>query len=163
MTNEERGEKAWLLHNTIQTNELLRRKLLFDNMQALNELHAHKLYQVVLGDQSAPWRAYLGQHEVFYTASKVYTLEKIYQKFVKELNVNTEILARIPTTKLSNLIAIVNNDNVHEWLTKAETLTTQDFADELRKTQGKISYLDCSHTDSKRYEICSTCGFRHAM
>ena len=161
MTNEEKGIKAWALHNAITNNEKLRRELFLENMKNINELYSDKLYRVVLGDEDAPWKAYLGQHEVFYTASKVYTMNKIYQKFVKELCIELSVIVEIPTTKLSNLLTVVTKENVMEWLTKASVLTTQDFQDELRKSQGKISYLDCKHETAELYTICNKCGFRH--
>lgn len=159
--NEEQGKKAWELHNKIRENETMRRLLFLDNMSVIHELHNSGLYKTILGDENAPWSAYLGQHEVFYTASKVYTMNKIYEVFITKLAITKEIIAEIPTTKLSNLVPIVTKENVDEWLVKAKELTTHDFNDELRKFHGKISYLDCSHQNTKLYTICSSCGFRH--
>ncbi len=157
---ENKGTEAWNLHNKIKQNEMNRRLLMLDSMEALHTLHSKKLYRAVLGDEDAPWTAYLGQHDTYYSASQVYTLDKIYQKFIVELKVNPKNILEIPTTKLSNLVPIVTMDNVVEWLTKAETLTNFDFQDEIRKSKGKKSYLDCTHQFTP-YQICSSCGFRH--
>lgn len=160
MNNEKQGEVAFSVHNQIIENEKQRRSLFLQNMELIHEMHNKQYYKSILGDDEAPWSAYLGQHEVFYSASKVYTMDKIYSKFVKELEVDIDEISDIPSSKLSNLLSVVNRENVSDWLTKARVLTTQDFEDELRKAQGKISYLECPH-NFKEYEICAKCGFRH--
>jgi hypothetical protein len=156
----ESGDKAWALHNGIVENEMKRRGLLLDSMKLIHELHNSGLYRAVLGDEDAPWSAYLSQHEVFYSASKVYTMDKVYQKFVKELEVSTDKISDIPVTKLSQLLKIVTKENVDEWIIKARELTTHDFEDEVRVAMGKESYLTCPHNFAN-YEICAKCGFRH--
>lgn len=158
--NEQKGEKAWALHTQVIKNEQMRRALLIENMKNIHELHLDKLYTVIIGDEDAPWSAYLANNDIFYSASQVYTYDKIYGKFVKELNIDIDKLIDIPHSKLSNLISVVTKENVDDWLSKAESLTTQDFEDELRKAKGKISYLDCPHKYVP-YSICSSCGFRH--
>lgn len=160
LQNEQEGQKAFQLHERVKQNEIHRRRLLFDSMEAIHELHKGKHYQTILGDENAPWSAYLGQHDTYYSASQIYTYDKIYQKFRNELGVHPDTISEIPVTKLSNLITVVNLDNVNDWLTKAKELTTQDFNDELRKAHGKISYLDCPHKFVP-YSICGSCGFRH--
>lgn len=163
MFNSKDGEKAWYLHNEVVGNEKKRRELLLQNMKNLAELHNTKLYRAVLGDDEAPWSAYLGQHEIFYSKSKVYNYVQIYNKFIKELELDPEVLVSIPNSKLANLISVVNKENVQEWLTKAETLTSQDFEDELRIAQGKESYTTCEHKNEVQYAICSICSFRHKI
>lgn len=162
MTNEQEGERAWAFHKAIENNELERRNLLYSNMKLIHEMHAQKYYKTILGDEEAPWSAYLTQFETFYSASKIYTLDKIYLKFIKELQCVPESISSIPYSKLTNLIPVVTKENVKEWLTKAETLTSQDFNDEVRVAMGRESYLDCKHANTKNYEICQSCGFRHA-
>jgi hypothetical protein len=159
--NETDGIKAWNIHNQIIENEKTRRELIFQNAELIHTLHDTKLYQAILGDEEAPWTAYIGQPELFYSASKVYTLDKIYQKFIKELGFKIDELVNIPISKLSNLISIVDKDNVKEWLNKADVLTTQDFQDEIRVATGHESYLNCPHKNTVLYSICSSCGFRH--
>lgn len=159
--NEKDGLQAWSLHKQLIENEKQRRQLLLENMELIHTLHATKGYKAILGDEDAPWSAYLGHEDIFYSASQVYTYDKVYGKFIKELGIDITRIADIPTSKLSNLIKIVNLDNVEDWLSKAESLTTQDFEDELRKAHGKISYLDCSHKNTQIYSICQSCGFRH--
>lgn len=159
--NEQRGEKAWTLHKQVSENEKKRRLLLLENAELIHEIHSQKLYQVILGDEEAPWSAYLSQHEVFYPASKVYSLDKIYLRYIKELELLPVMISDIPLSKLSNLISLVTKENVEEWLDKARTLTSQDFNDEIRIAQGKESYLNCPHKNEKEYLICQSCGFRH--
>ena len=158
--NEKTGRKAWQLHEQIIENEKTRRLLLLSNMKNIHEMHSDKLYTAVLGDEDAPWSAYLGHQDIFYSASQVYTYDKIYGKFVKELNIDVDKLIDIPHSKLSNLVSIVTAENVDDWLSKAESLTTQDFDDELRVAKGGTSYLNCPHKYVP-YSICSSCGNRH--
>lgn len=152
---------AFELHSEIIRNEQKRRILLLENMKHIHELHRTGLYKSVLGDENAPWSAYLSQHEVFYTRNKVYMLDKIYDLFVRQFAIDAERIAKIPQSKLSALLPIITKENADEWLTKAETLTSQDFNDEIRISQGKISYLNCPHSDTRELVECSTCGFKH--
>lgn len=163
MLQEDKGNLAWKLHNKISENETQRRILLLQNMQFIHQIHSDKLYKVLLGDEEAPWSAYLGQNEVYYSTSKVYTMDKVYGKFIVELGVDNQVLKEIPLSKLSNLIGVVTKENVEEWLTKARELTGQDFNDELRKATGKISYLECPHKNEVDYKICQSCGYRHKI
>ncbi len=154
------GNRAYELHNEVIRNEIERRRLLYRNMEAIHALHENNLFRAVLGDERAPWSAYLSQYEIFYSQSQVYQFDKIYQKFVKELGHSESVLTGIPVSKLASLVNVVTKENSQSWLDKATTLTSQDFQDELRIAQGKKSYLDCSHTNSKEYIICE-CGFKH--
>ncbi len=158
---EEVGNEAFVVHSQIAENEKQRRQLLLENAELIHLMHSKGLYKVILGDENAPWSGYLTQHELFYSASKVYMLDKIYLKFIKELELDPSEIADIPHSKLANLIGVVTEENVHEWLTKARTLTSQDFNDEIRVAQGKESYLTCPHRNQVTYDICSSCGFRH--
>lgn len=161
--NSKDGERAYWLHSNIKTLESQRRNLLLQSMEAINELYSTKLYRIILGDENAPWSAYLGQHDTFYSASQIYLFNKIYQKFIIELGVNRDEIADIPTTKLSNILKLVTKENINEWLTKARELTNQDFTDEIRIAQGKESYQTCQHESEVDYKICQKCGFRHKI
>lgn len=160
MFGEKEGQRAFELHKQIADNELERRRLLLVNMQFVNELHSSGLYKAVLGDEKAPWSAYLGQHEVFYSREKVWQYDRIWEVFVKGLRAKPEDIVDIPTSKLIALIPLINKGNLEKWLDEARALTTQDFNDEIRVAQGKVSYVDCKHRFEK-YEICRDCNFRH--
>ncbi len=162
MQTEQRGQEAFNIHLMIKENEFKRRKLLLDNMAYIHEMHAKGLYKDYLGDPDASWSAYLGQFDTFYTRSKIYTLDKVYGKFIKELGLSTDILAEIPHSKLAVLIPIVTKENVNEWLVKARELTAKDFEDEIRMLHGKVSYLVCEHKHEKTFNICESCGFKHS-
>lgn len=161
MQNEQAGEIAFTIHSRIEDNELSRRRLLLENAELIHKMHSEQYYKAILGDENAPWSAYLSQHGIYYSASKVYALDKVYSKFVKELRIPLENIVDIPITKLGSLIPIVNKENVEAWITKARELTSQDFQDELRIASGKESYLTCPHSKEKIYAICQSCGFRH--
>lgn len=162
-TTEKDGEKAWVLHNEIVQNEQKRRGLLYNSMKAINELYSTKLYKTILGDDQAIWSSYLGQHGTYYSANQIYVMNKIYNKFIIELQLEAKDIVDISITKLSSLISIINKENVHDWLVKAQELTSQDFNDEIRVLQGHESYLDCKHDSEINYKICQKCGFRHKI
>lgn len=162
-SNEAIGNEAFSMHKQIANNELARRTLMLENSRLIHEMHSKGLYKVVLGDTNAPWSAYLSQHDTYYTASKIYMLDKIYGKFVKELGIDISVVADVPNSKLSAIISFVTKENVNEWLTKAGQLTSQDFQDEIRKAQGKVSYLECPHKKEVQYAICQSCSHRHKI
>lgn len=159
--NEESGKVAFSIHEQIIENETARRKLLLENAELIHMMKDKEYYKAILGDENAPWTGYLTQHEVFYSASKVYALDKVFETFTKKLGIPLQDIADIPITKLSSIVNVVNEGNVDEWLSKARELTAQDFKDELRIAQGKQSYHDCKHENEVDYGICQSCGYRH--
>jgi hypothetical protein len=163
MNNEEKGKIAFDLHQIIAGREMKRRELLFENMRDINRMYSEKLFRVFLGDENAQWSAYLGEHSVFYSRSKVFTMNRIYQRFIVELKIDVQRIAPIPLTKLANLLPVVDRKNVEDWLTKAETLTNQDLNDEIRIASGKESYLNCEHKEEQTYKVCAKCGNRHRI
>lgn len=163
MEKDNNAELAWALHKAIENNEMERRSLLFANMKLLNGLYSKGLYKIILGDENAQWSSYLSQHEVFYSRNKVFTMNRIFQKFIIELKLSVQEIFSIPITKLDSLLTVVTKDNVQDWLTKAQSLTNQDFNDELRIAQGKESYLNCEHSDEKTFKVCAKCGNRHQI
>ena len=163
MEKNENAEYAFSLHKMIEENEIKRRELLFYNMEILNKIYREKYFKIILGDEEAQWSAYLGQHEIFYARSKIFTMNRIYQRFIVELKIDVQRIAPIPLTKLANLLPVVDKKNVDEWLTKAEVLTNQDLNDEIRIASGKESYLNCEHKEEQTYKVCSKCGNRHRI
>lgn len=161
--NEQTGEKAFKLHQQIAENEKQKRQLSIESAELIHLMHSEKLYKVILGDENAPWSAYLSQNEVYLSASKVYMLDKIYGKFIKELGLEVTQIVDVPYSKLANLIGVVTKENVEEWLNKSKVLTSRDFNDELRIAQGKESFFECSHRNQVNYSICQSCGERHKV
>lgn len=157
--NEEQGIKANELHQKVAQNEEMRRALLMENMQMLSELKTKELYRAILGDERAPWSAYLGQLEVFYTRNEVNNYIRIYDKFINELGVDKNRIYKITRSRLFDLLPIINKENVEELLSMAEVFTSQDWKNEMRTRRGKISIDDCKHS-FESFEACADCGFK---
>ena len=62
----------------------------------------------------------------------------------------------IDYSRLVKLLPVVNEKNKDEWLTKAESLSNDDFDDELRVAKGKESRLDCRH-EWEDWQKCKKC------
>jgi len=154
------GDTAFKLHQQIKSNELQRRELLAINSELLSKIKKNELYRAILGDDKAPWSAYLGQIEVMYSRHDVYNMIRIQQKYCEELGLKYETIADIPKSRLAIIIGIVTKDNVQDWLNKARVLTNQDFKDEFREAKGLPTTETCTHK-LEEYEICSICGFKH--
>lgn len=160
--DEQQGENAFNLHQRIAANELLRRRLMGQNIGLLKQIKSQGLYKVVLGDEKADWTAYLGQIETFYTRNDVYNLFRIYDKFVIDLGFEYETISDIPKSRLIDLLPVVNENNVEELLSQARTLTSRDFTDNIREMKGLKTTDQCEH-NYKKMEICSHCGEKHQL
>lgn len=158
--NEVDGTIANELHQKVAQNEEMRRALLMENMQMLSQLKTKNLYRAILGDERAPWSAYLGQLEVFYSRNEVNNYIRIYDKFINELGVDKNRIYKITRSRLFDLIPIINRENVDELLSMAEVLLSQDWVNEMRIRRGKTSIDECPHSFVE-YEICQECGSKH--
>ena len=119
-----------------------------------------ELYKAVLGDENAPWSAFLGQVEIFYSRSRVNTLLRIYRKFTKELGMTPDDYFDVPLSRLEALLPVVEANNRQEWVDKARVLLRKDFDIELRQAKG-LPFEDDDHEhDMVQYEICSRCGLK---
>lgn len=165
MTNETRGEEAYNLHRKIAQIEQKRRELYQQNLLNLAKMYHKGYYKDYLGDQSAPWSAYLAEIEVYYTRNQVRDFLRIYKKYIEDLQLKPEIFIDIPRGRLIDMIPVLNYSNYIDWLTRARTLTTRDWKIELRKTKGLPTPEDEHEHSFKTYDICSICGekkSRHA-
>lgn len=158
--NEENSKEAFELHSKIINNELVRRALLMDNMQALSKIKQGNLYRTILGDEKAPWAAYLGLTDVHYTRNEVNNYIRIYDKFINELTIDPVIVLGITRSRLFDMLPIVDSSNVYELLEMARVYTTQDWSNEMRIRRGKTSVDECPHT-FEEFNICHECGFKH--
>jgi len=61
--------------------------------------------------------------------------------------------------RLLPIVKDLNEDEKIKWIEKAKNLTPSDFEDEIRKTKGKISELECEHPDDQQefYTRCKIC------
>lgn len=157
---EQEGINGFNLHQQIAANELMRRRLLGENVRLLQIMKDTKLYKAVLGDENAEWVGYLGQVETFYSRNEIYNLMRIYDKFVTDLGFEYATISDIPKSRLIELLPVVNMENVERLLQDARVLTSRDFTDVVRQLKGLPTTDTCTHTFTE-YEICSICGEKH--
>ena len=160
MQTEQDGLNGFTLDQHIKANELLRRRKLGENILLLKIMKDKQLYKAVLGDENAEWAGYLGEVEVFYSRNEIYTLMRIYDKFVTDLGLEYANISDIPKSRLVEMLSVVNADNMEDLLSKARLLTSRDFTDEIRQMKGLPTTDTCTHTFTE-YEICSICGEKH--
>lgn len=160
---QERGRKAMDLHVKLCENEHLRRQILWENVAILTEIEEQNYHREYLGDESAPFSAYLGEIEVFYSRNRVYELSKIKKKFVDELELTLIDIADIPHSRLFALCSIVNKENVTELLSQARALLRKDFDVVVRKAKGlRCEDDECSH-NYQHLKRCKICGHRENL
>lgn len=160
---EQEGENGFNLHQQIAANELLRRRLLGNNIKLLSIMKDKKLYKAVLGDEKAEWIAYLGQVETFYSRNEIYNLMRVYDKFVVDLGYEYATISDIPISRLIALLPIINDDRLkEELLEQARMLTSRDFNDVIRAYKGLPTTNECTH-EYKKFESCKHCGERHEL
>lgn len=154
------GIIAFELHRKIALNEEVRRKLLMENMAALAQIKNKSLYKAILGDDHAPWSAYLGQLEIFYSRNETANYIRIYEKFIVELKIPQNEIFDVTRSRLFDMLPIVDASNVEELLSMAKIHSTEDWVNEMRVRRGKTSIDDCPHK-MEEYEICKDCGTKH--
>lgn len=154
--------EAFNRHTRIVEREQIRRRLLAENMKDFTEMFETQQYKAFLGDETAPWGAYLSEVDVYYTRSRVDMWRRIFAIFTQKLGIVATEYCDIPESRLYDLttVKIKNIEEAKEWFGKARTLTPQDFRDETREAKGLPISDECKH-DFKNFEICSHCGLRH--
>lgn len=123
----------------------------------LCELKKDENYRIIMGDESASWKAFLSQPEINLHVAKADRLVKIYQKYVCEFNIKPEDIYGVDSNTLLRLTTVVNKDNVEEWLDKARNLSRADVYREIRF--GHVDEMKCEHKFEKRIICtCNICG-----
>lgn len=158
--DEKRGKKAFELDKVLKENEEQRRRLMMSNIHLLDEIFEEELYKEVLGDENAPWSAYLGQIETYYSRSEVKNLLRVYKKFSKELGLPVGDYADLPRSRLIEIIPLVNKTNVHDWIDKAVVLLSKDWKIEVRKAKGLPTEDDDHEHEFTKFEVCEICGLK---
>jgi len=159
--NEQDGQNGFSLHQQISLNEKRRRELFASNINLLRKMKDTGLYKAVLGDEKGEWAGYLGQIEVFYSRNEVYNWMRIFDKFVTELGFNIPDICDIPTSRLIELLTVINKENCQTLVDQARVLTNRDFTDEIRSIKG-LPTIDDGHIHQLvTYEICAICGEKH--
>lgn len=157
-TEQERGQKAFDLHNLIVNNEEARRKLLAKNAVLLAEMFEKEYYKDFLGDKNAEWAGYLGQIQLFYSRNQVYNYLRVYNKLTKGLDIDPEVWVEVPITRLMDVLPIIDARNYEDWFVKGLTLTTEDWNIETRKAKGLLTQEDEEEHDDRVFKICRRCG-----
>ncbi len=158
--NEDNSKKAFEVHSEIVQNEKMRRVLLAKNSQLLSEMLQDDNFRLILGDESAPWSAYLGQIETYYSRSKANALIRVFRKMHSISPESVVMYADIPTTRMTEILPILDIQNCAEWLEKARTLVRKDWDIEVRKAKGKITQEDEHEHEMISYQQCEKCGLK---
>lgn len=164
------AEKAFERHQMIGKRELLRRKLLAENILDLNEMYESQGYKAILGlDPPPQWSSYLGQVEVYYSRAEVERYRKIVQALVKTWGYNLDDFLDIPVTRLEDISKIIMDKNfigttgdekerIDELFFQARNDASQDWRDTIAEFKGEQTSYDCQHKNMQVFEICSKCG-----
>lgn len=162
-TQEELGKEGFDLHQTLIANEEARRLLLAKNAAILARMYDEDLYQYVLGDDRAPWAAYLAELKIFYTRNQIDSFIKVYRKFTKELGIPEDVWIESPVTRLVDILPIVNKDNWEDYLIKSRILTTKDWMIEIRQAKGLLTEEEHEEHDDQFYRVCKQCGRKRIL
>ena len=157
------SQEAFDRHNEIKKRESMRRQLLALNIEDISKMYETQGYRVILGDDpTPPWTAYLAEVELFYSRAQVERWRRIYQKFVKEFELTLDKFFDVPETRLEDMSKVVKNKSeIDEWLNRALTATSLDWRNFIAEAMGKVTTEECEHK-FKIFEICNTCGTKHA-
>jgi len=156
--DEKRGAIAWKLDQQIKDNELKRRMLLIENAKHLSTIYEEGYYKELLGFEDSEWAGYLADLEVFYSRNKVNSYVTVYRKLTGQLKIEPEEWVHIPMTRLMDIVSILTEGNVDDWLAKASILTSKDWKIELRKAKGQVTEDEEHIHDDVDYSICRVCG-----
>lgn len=158
MSEIERGELGFKIHSRIIEREETRRRLLAENAVDLCHMYEQKLYKDYFGDEAAPWAAYLGEVNIFYSRNQIDSYIKVYRKFSRELEIPPEVWVEVPISRLVDILPIVTKEDVEEWLVKGKMLLTKDWSIVVRQAKGLLSEEDHEDHDNNVYKICKVCG-----
>lgn len=164
MNEIEKADRGHSLNESIVRNELKRRELLVENIDALSEILDTQLYKVILGDENADWSGYLAQLDVFYTRAEVNRFIKIKRKLQGEFGFNLKDLLDIPVTRLEDVASFAQSKEAAEKLLDiARVATSQDWKEEISSVRGKpIVTRDDGHTHEFQ-KVCKICGEKHNL
>lgn len=162
LSQEERdGAKAFFNNKRIVELENQRRLLLLQMGEILTEIKEGQQWRDVLGDENAPWSAYLGQIELFLTRHRTKGVMDIYKLLHKKLGIPLQELAEYPINRLIEILKYhEGEEQLRTMMDIAKVALPQDWRDTLLEMRGKPTSETCTH-DFDEYEICSHCGTRH--
>lgn len=146
MNIKDRVDKAFALHVKLTANVGAIRQLTLENYEILKEIQDEELYKDILGDETADFKAYLADVDVFYSRAKVDRWHKIRKRLLTEFGIVIEELYNVPETRLEQ-IAYLSKDKDHalELLSKAKILLSLDWTNEIRMLKGLPTTDECKH------------------
>lgn len=162
-TKEERGARAFKLHQEVLANEEKRRSFLARNATILSQIYDEGLYKDLLGDEDGQWAGYLSDFRIFYSRNQIDSFLRVYNKMTKKLGVHPDIWVEVPITRLTDILPVIDQNNYEEWLIKAKILTTSDWNIEVRAAKGLITEEEHQVHDFKEYRICKQCGRKETI
>ncbi len=132
-TEIQKGDLAFKVHQ-----EILRRTL----ETAYNMLELGKLFKWIRDEKlykfmdCGSFNTYLGQPEITWGRSTVYSFIHAFEKYVLTLGEKPDRIVSIGHRKLQIINPVVETDPQH-WLALAETNSESDLRNQVRETQGK--------------------------
>lgn len=98
-----------------------------------------QLYMVIKAKLYEAWGfATFGEYvyaDLGYRERKARYLVSIWQKLVVELGISEERISQIEWSKAKEIVGVVNEENVEDWLAKAENQTALELMEEVRRVR----------------------------
>lgn len=117
-------EKLKSLKATVQANLIAMGGLLYEIQQS-------RMYE----GQYETWEEFLGSPEISFSRSTAWKAMTVYETFVMKFSMLDKITG-IDVDKLYAIAAVVDTDNIREWIEKAVVLSRSDVVFEVRKFKG---------------------------
>jgi hypothetical protein len=147
-------------HNLVVELNNASRRVQHDIMRTLNELFKTQGYKAILGDENAPWSAYLSQAEIFYPRSKVNNWRKIISVLEDKFDLTSSDYVNVPESRLINIARVATSaEDAKELIANAEVLTPLDWKNLIAERKGKPTSEECKH-DFVSLQVCPHCGLK---
>jgi hypothetical protein len=161
LTVEERkGEDMFALWKELIDNVGVVREKTIRNAEIFTNIYEHQGWKDILGDEDSQWSGLLAQVETHYTRAEVARWMLLWRTLHIEFGFLLEDLFKIPVTRLEN-IAKYCKDSVEakHYMDLAESLSPQEWRDEIAKLRGKPTRETCKHDKGfVHYAQCPICS-----
>jgi len=101
--------------------------------QMFKEIRDDKLYKCL---DYESFNEFLACPDLGYQRSTAYSYIRIWEKYVEELNLDPEYLSEIGHKRLQLILPFIDED-VLEWLSRAQTWSYKDLLNQIRKEKGR--------------------------
>ncbi len=161
---EQLGQKAFALHRKIADIEEKRRELFIANILHLAEMKKEKLYKAYLGDEDAPWTAYLAQTDVFMTRAKVNRWLYLHDNLIEPYQLTLITIIDVPESRLEDIARFAKSkEEAIKLIDTAKEALPGDWRDTINELRGKPTRETCKHSDTEKLEVCKDCGNKHKL